>query len=384
MKIDKPENDNYTATVVQIKSITPLDNCDNVVGVPLFGFQAIVGKDTQVGDLGIVFPAEVQLSEEFASENNLFRHGEKNKNPESKGYIEDNRRVRAVKFRGHRSDCLFMPLSSLTFTKVNLDELHEGDTFDALNGKEICRKYVVKQKASRIDRNKEKQKFVRVDKKFLPEHYDTDNYWRNQHVVPEDREIIVTQKVHGTSIRIGNTIVKRKLSFVERLLTRLGVNIKDTEYDHVYGSRKVIKDVNNPNQDHFYGSDIWTEEGRKLDDVVPEGFVIYGELIGWTSDGSPIQKNYTYRVPHGTCDLYVYRVAFVNGQGRVVDLSWGDRSRNSAETQDFDMYRSFGPESTEILTWTISLTSDSSTRGLLTQCHWKTTRSLLMKVFVFG
>lgn len=322
MKLDKPENENYTATVVCVSSITPLENCDNVVGVPLFGFQAIVGKNTQVGDLGIVFPAEVQLSEEFARENNLFRHSELNKDPESKGYIEDNRRVKAMKFRGHRSDCLFMPLESLAYTGVNLDELHQGDTFDTLNNHEICRKYVIKQKGSpRVERNKDKV-FKRVDKKFLPEHYDTENYWRNAHVINPDQRIVVTQKLHGTSIRIGNTIVKRKLTWLERLVSRLGVKVKESEFDHVYGSRKAIKDVNNPNQDHYYDTDIWTEEGKKLDNIVPEGFVVYGELIGWTPEGAAIQKNYTYKVPHGTCDLYVYRVAFVNGQGKVVDLSW--------------------------------------------------------------
>jgi hypothetical protein len=90
---------------------TPLEDCDNVVGTPIFGFQAIVGKDSKPGDLGIVFPAESQLSEEYCRVNNLFRHGDLNDDESAKGYLEDNRRVKAMKFRGHRSDCLFMPLS---------------------------------------------------------------------------------------------------------------------------------------------------------------------------------------------------------------------------------------------------------------------------------
>lgn len=324
MKLDTPENANYAATVVVIHRIVPLDNCDNVVGTPLLGFQAIVGKDTQLGDVGIVFPAESQISGEYANVNNLHRHAELNADPAAKGYLEDNGRVKALKFRGHRSDCLFMPLSSLAFTGADISQLQPGDTFDVLDGHKICQKYVVKRAHAgtpRVEKNKAKV-FKRVDEKFLPEHYETDAYWRNPDAIAPGRHVVVTQKIHGTSIRIGNTIVKRKLTWLEKVAAKLGVRVQATEFANVYGSRKVIKDVNNPNQQHYYGEDIWSEEGKKLDGLVPENYIVYGELVGWTKDGSPIQKNYTYQVPEGTCELYVYRVAFVNGQGRVVDLAW--------------------------------------------------------------
>lgn len=98
--------------------------------------------------------------------------------------------------------------------------------------------------------------------------------------------------------------------------------IKKYEHAHVYGSNRVIKDANNENQQHFYDSDIWSEAMRKYDDLIPEDYIVYGELIGWTPDGVPLQKNYTYRVPHGTNDFYAYRVAQINGQGILTDLSW--------------------------------------------------------------
>lgn len=322
MKLNKPENENYAATVVQIQAINDLEGCDNVVGTPIFGFQAIVGKQTDIGQIGIVFPAETQLSEEYARLNNLHRHGNLNEDEGQKGYLEDNRRVKAMKFRGHRSDCLFMPLESLKFTGVDIKDFKVGDTFDNLNGHEICRKYLVKipKKQERLEKNKEK--FVRVDKKFLPEHYDTDNYFRYADTIPADREVIVTQKLHGTSIRIANTYVARKFTWLEHLAKHLGVAVKEQELDYVFGSRKVIKDVNNPNQNHYYSSDIWTEEGKKVQGMLPEGFILYGELIGWTPEGAPLQKNYTYDAPDNTCDLYVYRIAYINPQGLLIDLSY--------------------------------------------------------------
>lgn len=323
MKLKTPENKNYAAVIVEIKETHELNGLDNLVGTNLIGSQAVISKDTDTGTVGIVFGPETQLSEEFARKNNLHRHGDRNDDQGQSGFLEDNRRVRALRLRGNRSDALFMPLSSLRYTGASLEDLQVGDTFDELNGKPICNKYVVKQKASfnRLEKNKRKV-VSRVEKKFMPEHYDTDNYFRNAQVIPLDSWVYITQKLHGTSIRVGHTIVSRNLSLRDRAAKALGVQVKDTEMDYVFGSRHVIKDINNPNQDHFYSTDIFTEEGKKLEGVLPENYIVYGELIGWTKEGAALQKNYTYKVPQGTCDLYIYRVAFINGQGVIHDLTW--------------------------------------------------------------
>jgi RNA ligase-like protein len=321
MKIETPENKNYVATVVRIKNTYKLDGLDNLVGVKFFGFQALMSKNTEVDTLGVIFTAETQLSEEYTRKNNLYRHQELNEDSEVGGYIEDNRRVKAIRLKGHASNALFMPIKSLSFTGVNVEELNEGDAFDKLNGYEICKKFTRKQKVSRIEKNKAVV-FKRVDEKFMPEHYDSENYFKNAHVIKGTKQVIITQKLHGTSIRIGNTIVKRKLTKRDKVAELFGVEVSLIEFAHVYGSRKVIKDINNPNQNHFYGEDLWTEVGKKYDGSIPENFIVYGELIGWAAENAPIQKGYTYRVPNGECELYIYRVAVVTNQGMLVDLSW--------------------------------------------------------------
>lgn len=322
MHIDAPENANYAAVVVKIATIVPLAGSDFIVGTPLLGYQAIVGKaTTNVGDLGIVFPPECQLSENYCYENNLYRHQNLNRDPLGKGYLEDNRRVRAMKFRGHRSDCLFMPLSSLAYTGADLSKLKVGDIFDTLNGQTICRKYVIPVRGGFTPRV-EKNKVARIESKFLPEHFDSDNFFRNRHAIDSATRVVVTQKLHGTSVRIGHTVVKRPLSRFERVLRRFGVRIVETEYDYVFGSRKVIKDANDPNQAHYYDTDIWTLTGKTVEGILPQGYLVYGEIVGWTPFGSPIQSNYTYDLPEGASRLYVYRIATINPQGRVTDLSW--------------------------------------------------------------
>jgi len=321
MKLQAPENANYAAVVVKITAINQLEGSDNIVGTPLIGFQAIVGKSTQVGDIGIVFPAETQLSDEFCRENSLYRHSDKNKDQSAKGYLEDNRRVKAMKFRGNRSDCLFMPLNSLEFTGAKVKELQVGDTFDELNGHKLCEKYEIKRRSSGNANLVKKPRFVRVDAKFLPEHLDSDNFFRNVDRILPGTQVVVTQKLHGTSSRIGHTIVTRKLNILEKALKRLGLRIETHEYDYVFGSRKVIKDVHNPDGG-FYSSDIWTESGQRLEGILPQNFILYGELVGYTPDGGDIQKGYHYGQPMGVNELYIYRVAFINNQGRLTDLSW--------------------------------------------------------------
>ena len=323
MKLKEPENINYAAQIVKISALNPLENSDNLLGAPLLGMQAVVSKDTEIGTVGVVFVAGTQLSDEYTAKNNLFRHHELNEDKDKTGFIEDNRRVKAIKLRGNRSDALFMPLSSLAYTKIDLSELNVGDVFEELNGFEICKKYEVKRKSSPAHEKNKHKVFTRVDEKLFPRHYDTSQYYRVLDTFKPYTEIIVTQKLHGTLLRFSNIPVARQLSLVEKVASKLGgVRVQKTEYDHVYGSNRVIKDANNERQMHFYEHDIWTEAAKKYDDLVPENFVVYGELIGWTPDGAPIQKNYTYRVPHMTNDFYVYRVAQINGQGIMTDLSW--------------------------------------------------------------
>lgn len=92
-------------------------------------------------------------------------------------------------------------------------------------------------------------------------------------------------------------------------------------YDYVYGSRTVIKDPNDPNSG-FYGEDLWTSTGKRLEGLLPKGTVVYAEIVGWTDGNAPIQKGYTYGIPEGQRELYIYRITQINPDGYSVDLSW--------------------------------------------------------------
>lgn len=316
-------NKNYAAVVVSVPEPYNLEGLDNLEGYGILGSQILSQRqEGRTGSLSVYFGAETRLSHEYASANNLYRKAELNTDPTETGYLEENRRVRAIKLRKHRSDALLMPLESLTVFGADPLDFQEGDTFDHVNGHEVCRKHVVQAPPASKAERKVAKAFRRVTDIQFPMHLDTDNYWRNRDQVKLNRITVVTQKLHGTSGRFGRVPVLRKKKWAERALNRLGVQTPDYQYDNVYGSRKVIKGEDGKEYTHYYTTDVWGEVAQELIDRIPDGYVIYGEIIGWTSDGSPIQPNYTYDLPKGEHALYVYRVAVVNASGDMADLSW--------------------------------------------------------------
>lgn len=313
---------NYAATIVRTRVVLPLERCDNLVGLPFFGMQAIVSIGAKEGELGILFPTEAQLSNEFCEANNLFRHAELNIDKAKQGYLEDNRRVRAIKLRGNRSDALFMSLDSLAYLGIKTNELIEGQVFNTINGHEVCRKYFVPVRVQGPANKIHRVRDIRVEGKHMPEQPDIHHFLREVEGLPQDAPVIVTQKLHGANIRIANIIVRRRLTIRDRIAKMLGVRVQEQTYDYIYGSHKVIKDAESATQQHYYDFDIWSLEGAKLKGLIPTGFILYGELVGWTPTGRAIQPGYTYNLPPSEAKIYIYRIATVNQEGFLCDLSW--------------------------------------------------------------
>ena len=222
MSLDLRGSRNYAAQVIRVPRLVTLNGLDNLVGIPALGGQALVSKDEwQTGDLALAFGPETQLSEDYVAWNNLYRHQELNRHPGKAGYLESNRRVRAIRLRGHESNVLLMPLSSLDCYPPSKPQ--EGDSFDHIGDSKLCQKYVVPVKEGTRGASKVEKAFKRVEEAVFPKHLETDQFARNVHTVPFGKHIIVTQKLHGTSARIGLVPVKRELSWFERTLLWLRI-----------------------------------------------------------------------------------------------------------------------------------------------------------------
>jgi RNA ligase (TIGR02306 family) len=332
-KFEIKDSENYAATVVAMPAPFPHPNADRLECFGIFGYTVISSIGTfKEGDLAVFFPAEAQLAHFVVSGLNLYRHQELNKDKSKQGYLEDNRRVRALKLRGQVSSGLVIPLREFTdamgYTTLDFSI---GDTFDTIHGAEICRKYRIKEPQVQSDKSARSlvKAFKRVDAKLFPVHVDTDQYLRNEHLIEDHEILIVTQKLHGTSGRFGYVPVKRKLAWYERALLRLGVPVKEYELGYVAGSRQVIKEIDG-NHQHYYAQDLWNEELDEIKHLIPANHIIYGEIVGWTGD-RPIQKGHTYQVSKGERKLLIYRVSLITESGELLDYSWDQVRRFCAE-----------------------------------------------------
>lgn len=345
MKYDSVKNPNYVATVVRVEpaDLIPLEGLDNLVAYAKFGMQALISKDTPAG-LYLLFSTEVQLSEDFVRANNLYRDGLLNADPLKVGYLERNRRVKAIRLRKHQSDSLLIPVESLRYmlSAKEIASMAEGDVFDSIDGKEVCRKYLVKQPREG-NGQQPKARVRRVDAKVFPEHLDSENYFRNALKVPQDAHVTVSQKLHGTSVRYGNVPALVEQKWWEKLLRRP----RRTAHRFVVGSRRVVKSVDlsaEEGKHHYYGDgDLWTRyaDENNLADLIPRDHIVYGELVGFTGPTTtevivdeetgepagvrdvehPIQKGYTYGLPDGQAHLFIYRVSVVTADGVTIDYS---------------------------------------------------------------
>lgn len=335
--IKEPKNKNYCATIVEIKTLVPLPNCDNVQHAIIMGNSVVVGKDIQIGDIGLFFPVETQLSQAYLYANNLYRKSEMNSDPTQKGYFEENGRIRCVKFRQNKSEGLFMPIESIVSFIENLGKYEDiknhpklpiGLEFDELCGIEICNKYIptyTKQpgqgsgKINRKASKKVKSKLVENQFRF---HQDTSMLYKNLHRITPESLISITYKLHGTSGISSKILCLKPLKWYEKLFKKLGVNIVDTKYDYIYSSRKVIKNENlNSDVQHYYDVDIWGLAHKKLEEFLIDGMTLYYEIVGYLPNGCSIQPNYGYGCAQNTFEIYIYRITFTNISGKVIEFS---------------------------------------------------------------
>ena len=355
--------------VVKISELNPHSNADRLQIATIFGASVIVGLDVKIGDLGIYFPIDLQLSEEYCAQNNLVRKKDENGNNVG-GYLEpDKRNIRAMKLRGEKSEGLFMPLESLAYTGETKFEV--GNKIDVLNGHEICRKYIPKvqnRQGHVSDGNRTRKRHVPIAPLFA-EHADTEQLAYNMEAFKAGDHIEITLKMHGTSGRTGYLPKFKgyKRTFWDKIFRREGTPIYDWGY--VTGTRRCV--INNFNDGGgFYGDNAFREpHARFFEGKLHKGETVYYEIVGFTNTGAPIMgqvanskisdKEFTKQYgkittfsygcdpkgqvmkygndEHGAfaipvavpqSDMYVYRMTMTNEDGDVVEY-----------TPDFMRYR---------------------------------------------
>ena len=343
----------YCATIVQINEVKPIEGSDFLGMTLVNGFPIVVRKDqVKEGDVMIYCPIETQLSHNFLKTNNLYelncRHWNSNyaevenlindgKTEEAKskvGFFNKHGRVKLIRLRGQASMGYLITIREMMNYCDKLSrfkfEDHIGEDFNEVNGEEFIKVYIppVKEgtpKASRDSRrNKKLQKVSRMIPGEFSFHYDTQQLNRSMDRFNPDTPVDISVKIHGTSICVGNVLVKKPKEFKNKLINKIHSILPlkwqkiEQDYDVVYSSRTVIKnDELNPNKGAgYYSSDIWSEYGNMLKPYIPQDMEIFGEIFGYeTGTSRMIQKGYDYGCKVGENRLMIYRIRTKNEDG---------------------------------------------------------------------
>ena len=251
----------YKAYITRIKT-RPMPNADNLQLGDCNGYQVIVGKDIKDNDLVVFFEQGGQLSEPFAATHDLVRRRNPDGSPAG-GMFEQNRKVRAIKLRGSRSDGFVCPVSYLAFTKFDITSLKEGDQFDELNGVKICNRFETKATKAAAGARRIK---IHKDSIMMPKHFDTGQFKREAEAIPAGAILYISEKMHGTSMRYGHiedeSIPTWIKNVVGKVIWKLNINLGNIilkqctkkKWVHLNGSRNVIIEKRADPNSGFYGS----------------------------------------------------------------------------------------------------------------------------------
>lgn len=323
---------NHCGFIVQVKTLNKHPNADKLQLAEFFGSKVVVGLDVKVGDIGVYFPEGIQLSEEFAIKNDLIRR------PDGKGYLENNRRVKAIRLRGVVSDGLYLPLGCFDYLGLAEGDFKVGDVITSINGHLIAQKYEPpRPRKPRVPKSR-RLKFKKKEKKilFFKEHVNTNQlaYYANDFVEGDMYQI--TLKLHGTSQRSG--YLPARQSRFGKLILKLFPNFLPTRYKYIHGTRRTIMQ---DNQIEFYDDNFRKTHAKKFEGKLNPGETVYYEIVGYQENGKPImgsQDNrklqdkefiekfgetteFSYGCARGESEAYIYRITKTDQKGNVIEYS---------------------------------------------------------------
>jgi hypothetical protein len=326
ISISKEANPNYLSKVIALKNLQKHPNADRLQTVTIDFQTVITGLDAKEGDLYVYFPVECKINKNFLSFTNSFREKTLNKDQEQVGFFEENCRVKAMKLRSEKSCGYIVPIKVVNeFTKTDISE-YVNQEFDTIGEIKMLEKFVVKERNTEIKNKQGKQpKVSRLIEGQVHLHVDTENLRKNSYKIKPSDLISVTYKTHGTSFWVSNVLVKKNLTWFEKLLSSFGVNIVNTEYDLVYGSRKVVKNQNlgdSKAKNHFFKYDLWQDIKKEIGEFIPKGISLYGEYLGFDKNGKYIQGDYDYGCSQGQGKIEIYRITQTSPDGLVTEFSY--------------------------------------------------------------
>lgn len=277
----------YEAVVCRIVT-RPHPNADRLKLAEAAGYSCIVGHGHTDGELGVVFPEGGQLSHEFCAANRLYRS--------LGGYLDETRRVTALKLRGQESNALWLPIDCIgewlgflhqqvgRGERTGVPVLSEGDRITEVKGHKLCQKYLTPATIRAMRSRVPAQRRTARAGQALDKHYDTPQLRTAQ--IPRGLAY-VTEKLHGTSGRTGHVLVEQELGRFAKLLNCIpGVNLKPRrKWEVVSGTRNCIVDTR-ASGERGKGYRVMVHD--LIAPHLKQGEVWYYEIVGFEETGAPI------------------------------------------------------------------------------------------------
>ncbi len=276
-------------TICRLTEPIKIEGATNVVKYELYGETIVTQNNTKAGDLGILFDCESQLSPEFCRINDLYDDPLLNVTHNAKGYISaKNRRIRPITLRGVKVSAMWMPIKSIRYcfsdysSYEQFTRIPEGSSFKAVGSTEICCKYITPETSRSLTTGaKNKQRLKSKIKDRCPsfiKHFDT-SHWGKAHIKFDyPFTATITEKLHGTSLRIGHLKVKQEKSWWQKLLFWKSY---PEQYKIVVGTRNTVKtyDLNNCHNNE----DLYIRAAREILSYIDLQIneTIYCEIVGY-------------------------------------------------------------------------------------------------------
>lgn len=281
----------YKVEVCKVKDVIHHPNADRLDIVTVKGWKCITGRDDHVvGDLVIFIPPDSLVTDAFVEKFNItYLKGKGTR-----------KRIGAVKLRGEWSEGLVLPAE---------DGWKAGD--DVAEHYNIIKWEPLPQRGRhQSTRGSKHMKKMNAYAKVFPKYTDIEHVRNYPDILEEDKPVWITEKIHGTNFRAGWVPVQGNRLYVW-LMKKLGRGWK-----FLVGSRNVILDKKATT---YYGENLYAvvAEKHNLKNVIPKGYILYGEIYGKTTSGADIQKGYSYSRTSPSVRFFD-----VSENGKYLSLEW--------------------------------------------------------------
>lgn len=296
----------FKTPITTIKEILPHNNADSLEIAVVYGFNIIVKKGAyKISDPVLYIPVDSILTQKI--EDALFDANSKIK--------LNKHRIRQIRIRGVASQGMLVNIEELQhwvepeiYEKIVNGYYLEQDLSEVLG----ITKY--EPPAPQVFQSGNIKREKPLENKFFHKYGGISNLKWYPELFKEHEAVVVTEKLHGTSTRMGwvpyhaNTFWKKVKQFL-RLAPK---------WEFVYGSNNVQLQQKSGNN-CYYGFNVYKHVADKymMKDRLKPGEVVYGEIIG-----PDIQKNYTYGTKQNEYKLVLFDLKIqTEEESRYVD-SW--------------------------------------------------------------